>query len=119
MVCSFSMFSSALPQPLPIVPQYRPPVDGVHVIPVHVPVGQPHTLATPAPPQVCGEGQPLHVSVPPQPSPMVPQYWPPVDGVHVVGVQFVGTQMLSWHVCPDGQDPHASDPPQPLPMVPQ
>ena len=36
----------------------------------------PQTFATPPPPQVCGAVQTPHVSVPPQPSGIVPQFFP-------------------------------------------
>ena len=61
-----------LPQPSPIEPQYLPPV-GVQVVAVQEPAGAPHTLALPAPPQVCPPGQSPHSRVPPQPSPILPQ----------------------------------------------
>src|SRR5262245_8502411 len=47
--------------------------------------GAPHTLATPPPPQVWGAVQTPQVSVPPQPSGMVPQFLP--WAAQVVGVQ--------------------------------
>ena len=51
-------------------------VSGVQVPP-------PHRLATPVPPQVWPAGQAAaQLSEPPQPLPMIPQYWPPV-GVQV------------------------------------
>jgi hypothetical protein len=48
---------------------------------------RPQTFGVPLPPQVCGAGQvPVpQVTVPPQPSGMVPQFFP--WAVHVVGVQ--------------------------------
>ena len=52
----------------------------------------PQTLATPPPPQVWGEVQVPQVSVPPQPSEMVPQFLPcaaQVVGVHVAPVVIV------------------------------
>jgi hypothetical protein len=70
--------------------------------PVHPPVvmlGQ--TLGTPVPPpggappqvpvgQVAGQ-----FNVPPQPSPMVPQYWPPPVGVQVIFLQLGSPQTLA------------------------
>ena len=58
--------SSALPQPLPIDPQYWPPPIGVQVIGTQL--GSPHTLGMPVPPQVWGAVQ-LQSMVRPQPSP--------------------------------------------------
>jgi len=48
-------------------------------------VPPPQTFATPSPPQVCGLEQEPHVSVPPQPFEIVPQFLP--WAAHVVGVQ--------------------------------
>src|SRR5439155_5928180 len=48
----------------------------------------PQTFATPPPPQVCGAVQTPHVSVPPQPSGIVPQFFP--WAAQVVGVQGAG-----------------------------
>src|SRR5881397_180359 len=48
----------------------------------------PQTLATPPPPQVCGAVQTPQVSVPPQPSGIVPQFFP--WAAQVVGVQGAG-----------------------------
>src|SRR6059036_300740 len=45
----------------------------------------PQTFATPPPPQVCGAVQAPQVSVPPQPSAIVPQFFP--CAAQVVGVQ--------------------------------
>jgi hypothetical protein len=58
-------------------------VDVVDVVP------PPQTLTTPPPPQVWGEVQVPQVSVPPQPSEIVPQFFPwaaQVVGVHAVAV---------------------------------
>ena len=65
------------PQPLPMTPQYWPPI-GVHDVFWHVgssqTFGTPPALGTPpAPPQVPPLGQVPQSSVPPQPSPIVPQ----------------------------------------------
>src|SRR5947207_7070857 len=48
----------------------------------------PQTFATPPPPQVCGAVQTPHVSVPPQPSGIVPQFFP--SAAQVVGVHGAG-----------------------------
>src|SRR5437773_3923836 len=48
----------------------------------------PQTFATPPPPQVCGAVQTPHVSVPPHPSGIVPQFNP--FAAQVVGVQGAG-----------------------------
>src|SRR5262249_39055563 len=61
--------------------------------------------------------------VPPQPSPIVPQYWPPPGAVHVPFVQLAGWQTLARppppHTPPSAQAPHWSVPPHPSPIVPQ
>jgi hypothetical protein len=67
------------PQPLPMVPQYWPPLcvqlTGVGQLP---PSGDPpQTLGSPPPPQVDVPGQTPQSIVPPQPLPTMPQYWPP------------------------------------------
>jgi hypothetical protein len=88
--------------PIPIEPG-QTPVDG----PV---VGQAMALA-----------QAPQLSVPPQPSPIVPQYWPPI-GVQVIGLQVGSLQTsatLAPQVPPFGQLPQSSVPPQPSPMLPQ
>src|SRR5207248_10768803 len=48
----------------------------------------PQTFATPPPPQVCGAVQTPQVSVPPQPSGIVPQFF--ACAAHVVGTQGAG-----------------------------
>src|SRR6187549_2952091 len=63
--------SSTPPQPLPMRPQYWPPPAGEQVMGVQLGAGQ--TPGTPPPPQVAPPGQSPQVSVPPQPSPIVPQ----------------------------------------------
>ncbi len=110
--------SSALPQPLPICPQYCPPPAGLQVIGTQF--GSPHTLMMPVPPQVCGAAQ-LQSIVRPQPSPMRPQYFPPPPGMsQPVGVQFAGTQTPSGlQVLPVGQAPQSIASPQPVPTRPQ
>jgi hypothetical protein len=58
--------------------------------------------------------------LPPQPSPMVPQYWPPLAAVQVPFVQLAGMHTLfALHTWPEGQSPQGKDPPQPSPTVPQ
>src|SRR6187551_262419 len=69
--------SSALPQPLPIWPQYWPPPVGLQVIGLQF--GSPQTPVMPVPPQVSGAAQ-VQSMVWPQPSPMRPQYFPPPPG---------------------------------------
>jgi hypothetical protein len=54
-----------------MVPQYWPPVAGLHVSAVQL--AAPHTFAVPAPPQVCPVGHVPQSTLPPQPSPTVPQ----------------------------------------------
>jgi len=65
----------------------------------------------------------LQTSELPQPSPMVPQYWPPEAGVQVSGVQTPGAPLhrLSSQVHPLLLQmlPQSSELPQPSPMVPQ
>src|SRR5580765_2669208 len=58
---------------------------------------------------------------PPQPSPMVPQYWPPI-GVQVAFTQVGSLQTLATpapQVPPFGQVLQSSVPPQPSPIMPQ
>src|SRR5207245_4868482 len=69
--------------------------------------GTAQTFATPAPPQVCGAVQTPQVSVPPQPSGIVPQFFP--WAAQVVGVQgttALGTvpdQRVVWMIAPTVQ----------------
>ena len=73
----------------------------------------------PVPPQVWGASQ-LQLSVPPQPSPIVPQYLPPpLAMLQVSGTQLAATHSPPAQELPAGQSPHVSVPPQPLPMSPQ
>jgi hypothetical protein len=110
--------SSALPQPLPIVPQYCPPAIGVQLIGTQL--GSPQTFGMPVPAQVCGAAQPQSM-VWPQPSPIRPQYFPPPPGMsQPAGVQLAGTQTPSLlQVLPDGHAPQSSASPQPVPILPQ
>jgi hypothetical protein len=58
---------------------------------------------------------------PPQPFPIVPQYWPPI-GVHVTATQFGSLQTLGVlrpQLPPFGQVPQSSVPPHPSPIGPQ
>src|SRR5262249_34039569 len=81
----------------------------------------PHTLGTPPPPQVCGAVQTPQVSVPPQPSGIVPQFFP--CAAHVVGVHAAPPQTFATPPPPHGwgavQAPHLGVPPQPFAMLPQ
>ena len=69
--------SSAPPQPLPMRPQYCPPVAGEHETGVQSAL--PQTLSSPPPPQVFPSVHCPHSSTPPQPSPIVPQKLPPAN----------------------------------------
>jgi hypothetical protein len=84
----------APPQPSPMGPQFAP--RSAHVRGLHVmlpsatpPSGEmyvtPQTLAVPPPPHVCPAAQPPQFRMPPQPSPIGPQFAPAV--AHVSGVQ--------------------------------
>ena len=86
---------------------------------------QPHTLATPPPPQVCGLMDPApawHTTVPPHPSDTVPQLSPEghcVSGTHAPFPQTFGVPPPP-HVCVPGQaPPHDTFPPQPSGIDPQ
>src|SRR4051812_43988588 len=86
---------------------------------------------------VCDEGQtwsavqvPIgqvsgHCCVPPQPLPMVPQYWPPPGGLQPIGVQSdTGAPQTPAtppppQVCGAVQVPQSRVAPQPSPMLPQ
>src|SRR5438093_3081233 len=78
----------------------------------------PQTFATPAP-QVCGAVQAPQVSVPPQPSAIVPQSFP--CAAQVVGVHVPQTFVTPAppQVCGAVQAPQVSVPPQPSAIVPQ
>ena len=79
----------------------------------------PQTFVTPAPPQVCGAVQAPQASVPPQPSGIVPQFFP--CAAQVVGVQVPQTFVIPAppQVCGAVQAPQVSVPPQPSGIVPQ
>src|SRR5262245_24986032 len=61
--------------------------------------------------------------VPPQPSPMRPQYWPPPAGMHVIFTQLGSPHTPATprppHVAGAVHAPQSSIPPQPSPIVPQ
>jgi hypothetical protein len=112
------------PQPSPMSPQYCcTPLASLQVIftqsaPPTQAFWPPHTQPLPAAEQSAPQSSEL-----PQPSPMVPQYWPPVAGSQVSGVQAGGwpLQRLSWQVQPVLLHvvPQFSELPQPSPMIPQ
>src|SRR5262250_261888 len=82
-------------------------------------VMMPQTFATPPPPQVCGAVQAPQVSVPPQPSGIVPQFFP--CAAQVVGVQVPQTFAVPPPPQVSGavQAPQVSVPPQPPGIVTQ
>src|SRR5688572_9876384 len=111
--------SMVLPQLSPTTPQYWPPI-GVHDSRLGQLAGDaPHTLARPAPPQVNGALQAPQSSVPPQLSPITPQYLLPPAMLQVSGVQLAATQMRPEQVWPAGHAPQLSARPQPSPIVSQ
>jgi hypothetical protein len=67
-------------------------------------------------------GQAPQSSLPSQPSPIVPQYWPPVNA-HATFVQLGLPQMpatFAPQTMPAGQAvPQSTEPPQPSPIMPQ
>ncbi len=76
--------------------------------------------------QVPLPGQSPQWSVPPHPSPMSPQYWPPPDVVHAVRTQAgppVHKPLLWSHTQPawkvEQESPQSTVPPQPSPTLPQ
>jgi hypothetical protein len=105
-------------------PQYWPPVGLQAVTVAGTQAPPPQTPAIPPPPHVCPAGQGvLQVTLPPQPFPMTPQYWPPT-GVQLMGVQLAGPH--TWGIpeppqaWPAGQVvPQSSEPPHPSPITPQ
>jgi hypothetical protein len=72
----------------------------------------------PPPPQVQPLWQSPHSRVPPQPSPILPQNWPPVT-VQVSGTHEALAQTPLVQVSSDAQPPQARLRPQPSPIVPQ
>ena len=78
----------------------------------------PQTFEVPAPPHVCGLVQLPQLSVPPQPSPMLPQFFPwaaQLVGVHPQTFEVPAPP----HVCGLVQLPQLSEPVHPSEMVPQ
>src|SRR5580765_1786167 len=130
-----TLYSGSLPagsRTVPLIDVVAVPVhfgtlQAIPVQPQVVMLGQ--TLGTPMPPpggappqvpigQVAGQFR-----VPPQPSPIVPQYWPPPVGLQVIFLQFGSPQTLGtfWppQVAGAVQAPQSSERPQPSPIVPQ
>src|SRR5262245_30966983 len=107
------------PQLSPTTPQYWPPIGLQLSRLVQLAAGVPQTPAMLAPPQVMGALQPWQSSVPPQPSPILPQYWPPLASAQVIGEQVVGTHRPPRQVWPAAQPPQSSSRPQPSPILPQ
>ena len=66
-----------------------------------------------------GALQPWQSSVPPQPSPILPQYLPPPGIAQVSGMQFAGTQRPPLQILPAEHLPQSSPRPQPSPTLPQ
>jgi hypothetical protein len=105
--------SSSPPHPFPIFPQYWPPVAGAHATGVvqRAP-DAPHTWSRPPPPQVHPLGQgALQSSVPPHPSPISPQYWPPGTMHEVMGLHEPSRPL-------SGRPPAAVPPPTPMMIMP-
>jgi hypothetical protein len=87
--------------------------------------GAPQTLATPPPQQLWLDGHAPQVTLPPQPSPMVPQYWvlpltqPWRTQPAGAGVPHTAATPPPPQLVPAGQEPQVKAPPQPSPIVPQ
>ena len=96
------------PQSSPMTPQYWPPIGLQLTRFVQLPAARRTRPAMPAPPQVRGAVQPPQSSVPPQPSPIMPQYLPPPAVLQVSGVQLAGTHRPPLQVWPAGQAPQSS-----------
>src|SRR5690242_6538297 len=66
-----------------------------------------------------------HSTVPPQPLPIVPQYWPPPAGLQLMGVQALAGAPHTPAMPPPPQvwgapqPPQSTVPPQPSPIMPQ
>ena len=107
--------SSVAPQPSEMTPQ--PARLAAHVVFTHGPA--PHTLGTPAPPQLSApEHVPLHTTRPPQPSEIVPQFLP--LAAHVVGEQpHTPTGPPPPHWLGWAHEPQLTATPQPLSTAPQ
>ena len=110
--------SIVLPQLSPTTPQYWPPIGLQLRRLVQLVSGVPHAPGTYAP-QVWGALQPWQSREAPQPSPILPQYWPPPATAQVSGVQFAGTHSPPLHTWPVPQLPQSSARPQPSPILPQ
>src|SRR5262249_55665682 len=84
------------------------------------------TFAMPSMPQSCPAGQLPQSTLPPQPLPTVPQYWP-VACVQTVGVQTPESSDAPHtfemppapHVHGEAQAPQSRKRPQPSPLAPQ
>jgi hypothetical protein len=107
------------PQLSPTTPQYWPPIGLQLSRFVQLAAGVPQTPVTFAPPQVWGALQLMQSSDPPQPSPIMPQYWPPPAIAQVSGVQPAGTHSPPLQTWPFAQVPQSSERPQPSPIMPQ
>src|SRR5436190_558913 len=107
------------PQLSPTTPQYWPPIGLQLRRFVQLDAGVPHTPAMLAPPQVWGALQLMQSSGPPQPSPIIPQYWPPPAIAQVSGMQPAGTHSPPLQTWPPAQAPQSSERPQPSPIGPQ
>src|SRR5688572_15523821 len=95
-----------------------------HCRPEHPVLAPGHTLALPSPPQAAPSSQAPQSSKPPQPLPIVPQYWPPPSGRHANGVQpsvvpHTFSRPPPPQVQPPSQPMQSSTPPQPSPITPQ
>src|SRR5664280_874870 len=96
----------------------------LHWMPVH-PVPVPgHTFGELLAPQTPALGQVVpQSSERPQPSPIVPQYWPPLAAVQPLATQFGSKHKLLMppppQTPPFAQVPQSRLPPQPSPIVPQ
>src|SRR6185436_11287092 len=107
------------PQLSPTTPQYWPLLC-VHWVFMQ-PTGMlPQTPGVPLPPQVSPAGQGAEQLRPwPQPSPIIPQYWPPIT-VQVRGAQPLAPwQMPLLQVWPVGHAPQSMVRLQPSPILPQ
>ena len=112
------------PQLSPILPQYCwTPAELLHATftqsdpPTHT-LFVPHTQLAPEAVQSVPQGSAL-----PQPSPTVPQYWPPAAGLQVRAGHTPGTPLHRppWQVHPAFVHavPQSTDDPQPFPTTPQ
>jgi hypothetical protein len=111
------------PQPSPTVPQYWPPAAGLQVIFEQL-VPPTHMLLLPHPqPLPDAEQSVPQLSELPQPSPTIPQYWPPAAGLQATGVHIpVGPlHKPSWHCHPVFVQvvPQCAVDPHPSPISPQ